>query len=34
MFIFFNPLTAGHENNRAGFKRPQCYAKGKHDEVV
>jgi hypothetical protein len=24
---FINPLTAGHENIRAGFKCPQCYAR-------
>jgi hypothetical protein len=25
--IVFNPLTAGHETIRAGFRCPQCYAR-------
>jgi hypothetical protein len=27
MEVEFNALTPGHENIRAGFIRPQCYAK-------
>jgi hypothetical protein len=28
-----NPLTAGHENIRAAFKCPQCYARVKYELV-
>jgi hypothetical protein len=27
LFCIVNPLTATHENIRAGFKCPQCYAR-------